>query len=334
MHVLVDKLQKKILVTGGAGFIGSHVVDLMLANGNIVAVLDNMETGEFHNLPKNFQETLIFKELSVTSKEAKSFIEEFQPHSVIHLAAQMNVRRSVEDPLFDAEQNILGIINVLEALKTTKVAHFIFSSTGGAIYGEQDSFPADESHAINPECPYGLSKRCAEMYIQYYSPNLVKNNSNFKATALRFGNVYGPRQNPKGEAGVVAIFSKRSITGENLLINGDGGQTRDFIFVADIVSAIELVVNDNSTKERGVFEVFNLGTGKETSINEVASELLKSCKECNLSDIPEIVYGPEALGEQRRSLLDASSFSQTYDWNPKVDISKGIELTFKSFQKN
>ena len=199
----------KVIVTGGAGFIGSHIVEELVSNKHSVAVVDNFVTGTLENLSP-FQDQIKLKNISVVSKEARDFIIEFQPDLIVHLAAQMSVRKSVEDPMFDADQNILGIINILEGIKQSGVVtKLIFSSTGGAIYGEQDSFPADETHPITPECPYGLSKFCAERYIKYYTPLIREDVPNFSSTALRFGNVYGPRQNPKGEAGVIAIFSRR-----------------------------------------------------------------------------------------------------------------------------
>ena len=323
----------KVLVTGGAGFIGSHVVENFLAQGDEVAVVDNLETGELSNLPKINLDRFTFKECSVLSKDANDFIMDFRPDTVVHLAAQMNVRRSVAEPIFDAEQNIIGMISLLEVSKKIGVDNFIFSSTGGAIYGEQEYFPADESHPINPECPYGLSKNCAELYIKYYSQSLKKENPKFKAVAFRFGNVYGPRQNPKGEAGVVAIFSKKILAGESLKINGDGNQTRDFIFVGDVVDAI-LKFHKSSSTVTETFSVFNLGTGIETNINQIAAELNRICVEKLARETVEIIHGPQAPGEQFRSLLDANSFSLAMSWQPKIEIAKGLELTLESFLKN
>lgn len=322
---------KKVIVTGGAGFIGSHVVDHMLSAGHQVLVIDNFATGTRDNLPKP-SDQLEIVDISIVSPDVRKIITSFQPNALIHLAAQMSVRKSVEDPIFDAEQNIIGIINILEALKETKVEKLIFSSTGGAIYGEQDYFPADESHPINPECPYGLSKRCSEMYINYYLPSLKINNDKFEATALRFGNVYGPRQNPHGEAGVVAIFSKKANAGEKLVINGDGLQTRDFVYVGDIVLAMQKVLNNQNVLSRPQFSIYNLGTCVETDINTISQELVRIAKSFNKDSNVEVVHGPKAPGEQRRSLLTADKFSKDYAWTPETDINKGLALTYEFFK--
>lgn len=320
----------KVVVTGGAGFIGSHVVEAMLSRGAEVLVMDNLVTGTLDNLPKKNNTSLHFENVSVVSLRAKECIIQFQPDVLIHLAAQMNVRKSVEDPIYDAEQNIMGMINMLEALRETSCSRLVFSSTGGAIYGEQDYFPADESHPIAPECPYGLSKRCAEMYIEYYLHRIFSEKKEFQATSLRFGNVYGPRQNPKGEAGVVAIFSKRAIEGNDLIINGDGEQTRDFIYVGDVVSAVCAVIEAPYAKS-DVLGVYNLGTEIETSVNNIAKELQQISHSHNPSLQIKIIHGPEAPGEQKRSVLTANAFKKKFAWAPVVDIREGLRNTFDSF---
>lgn len=321
----------RIVVTGGAGFIGSHVVDKMLALNNEVLVIDNLVTGTLDNLPNPKPSSLHLEQLSIVSSQAKEAIINFKPDVVVHLAAQMNVRKSVEDPIYDAQQNIIGMINLLEAVKATSCKRFIFSSTGGAIYGEQDYFPADENHPIHPECPYGLSKRCAEMYIEYYMHTVLAGFDELQATSLRFGNVYGPRQNPKGEAGVVAIFSKRAIEGNNLVINGDGEQTRDFIYVEDVVSAMLTLIKAPLVSGQRKLNIFNLGTQVETTVNLVAKELQSISKEYNPKSSVNVVHGPQAPGEQRRSLLSADLFKKTYNWTPEVNIKEGLKKTFYSF---
>lgn len=324
----------KVIVTGGAGFIGSHIVEELASQNHSVAVIDNFVTGTLENLA-HIQNKVTVKNFSVVSEEARNFIVEFQPELIVHLAAQMSVRKSVEDPMFDADQNILGMINILESINLAgSVNKLIFSSTGGAIYGEQDFFPADESHPITPECPYGLSKFCAERYIKYYTPLIIKSIPNFSSTALRFGNVYGPRQNPKGEAGVIAIFSRRLHLGQDLIINGDGEQTRDFIYVKDVANAVFDVVAEKQILTRDSFSVFNLGTGIETSINEISVDLKEAHKRNKPSASSEIIHREAAPGEQRRSLLDAGLFSRTYGWRPQVNIKEGLKMTLDSFAES
>jgi UDP-glucose 4-epimerase len=317
----------RVLVTGGAGFIGSHVVEKLLSEGNSVLVIDNLSTGRESNISHlrtnlNFH----FCQCEVQSPKAVTELLSFEPQVVIHLAAQMNVRRSVEDPLYDAQQNILGTINLLEASTKAKVDKFIFSSTGGAIYGEQEYFPADEEHKTTPECPYGVSKRAAELYIEHYAKK-----SNCKSYSLRFGNVYGPRQNPHGEAGVVSIFIDQILSQKPLTVNGDGSQTRDFIYVADIVDAICKVINDRSmVANTSCYEVFNLGTGIESSVKDIVEALRTVVKNKYDNLMLEAAYRPQPEGEQMRSLLDAVKFINRFDWKPCVSLEQGMSMTFES----
>jgi UDP-glucose 4-epimerase len=324
---MVENNMGRVLVTGGAGFIGSHVVEKLLSEGSSVLVIDNLGTGRESNISHlRSNPDFHFSECEVQSPKAASELLSFEPQVVIHLAAQMNVRRSVEDPVFDAQQNILGTINLLEASMRAKVEKFVFSSTGGAIYGEQECFPADEEHKTTPECPYGISKRAAELYIEHYAKK-----GTCKSYSLRFGNVYGPRQNPHGEAGVVSIFIDQILSQKPLTVNGDGSQTRDFIFVADIVDAICKVIDDSSTVGSGsLYEVFNLGTGIESSVKDIVETLGAVVKNKYDNFTLEAIYRPQPAGEQMRSLLDAGKFRDRFGWKPRISLEQGMYMTFES----
>ncbi|MDW7682124.1 MAG: NAD-dependent epimerase/dehydratase family protein, partial [bacterium] len=242
----------KILVTGGAGFIGSHVAEAYLELGHEVVVLDNLATGYRHNVPQNVK----FIEMDIQDKAVFDLCEQEKFDLINHHAAQMDIRVSVQDPLFDARNNILGTINLLEAAVRSGVKKVIFISSGGAIYGEQEYFPADESHPTLPLSPYGIAKLTGEKYLYYYHHTY-----NLQAVALRYANVYGPRQNPHGEAGVIAIFTQKLIKAEQSVINGNGKQTRDYVYVSDVVE-----MNVRALQVEG-YEYFNVGTGIETDVN-------------------------------------------------------------------
>ena len=302
----------KILVTGGAGFIGSHVCDAFLAKGHEVIALDNLSSGRKENLDPKVR----LAELDIRSPEAAAFIEAEKPAVLCHLAAQMDVRRSVEDPRFDAESNILGMLNLLEASRKSGVKKVIFSSTGGAIYGEQDVFPAPESHATRPVSPYGVSKASGELYLGYYRAQYGLN-----SVALRYANVYGPRQNPHGEAGVVAIFSKRLVAGQPCTIYGDGGQSRDFVFGPDVARANYLAFEKDFTG------AVNIGTGIETDINELY-RLLAEAAGSNL----KAEHAPGKPGEQRRSVIDNALAKKVLGWEPTVNLRDGLKKTIEFFR--
>ncbi|MFZ1502424.1 MAG: NAD-dependent epimerase/dehydratase family protein, partial [Nitrospira sp.] len=244
----------KVLVTGGAGFIGSHVVDRLLQEGHEVVVVDNLVTGKRKNVPKAAQ----FYKLDIENPKLERVFRNERPSVVFHLAAQMNVRRSVEDPMFDAQVNVLGTLNVLEQASKHGARKVIFSSSGGAIYGEQLAFPAPETHITQPLSPYGISKLCGEHYLSYYHRL-----SGIQIVSLRYANVYGPRQDPEGEAGVVAIFIQKMLRGEQAVVNGNGRQTRDFVFVEDVVESNLMAMGPE------VEGVYNVGTGIETSVNDL-----------------------------------------------------------------
>jgi UDP-glucose 4-epimerase len=302
-----------ILVTGGAGFIGSHVVDAYIGEGNKVIVLDDLSAGVRENVNPKAE----FIQIDIRSADIETIFRRSSIDVINHHAAQMDVRRSVADPKFDASVNVLGGLNVFEAAREFGVKKIIFSSTGGAIYGEQDYFPADEEHPVRPLSPYGITKLVTEKYLSYY-----KAVHGIEYVALRYANVYGPRQNPHGEAGVVAIFAKKMVHGENPIINGDGKQTRDYTFVADVVTANLLALKYSGS------DIFNVGTGVETDVNKIFSVLrgyLKpSCAE---------KHGPEKPGEQRRSVISSAKIRHELGWTPMVDLSEGLRLTAQYFMK-
>ncbi len=303
----------KVLVTGGAGFIGSHVCDEFLRKGHEVVALDNLSSGRRENLDPRVR----LAALDIRSPEAAELIQRERPEVICHLAAQMDVRRSVEDPRFDAEVNISGMLNLLEAARRSGVKKFIFSSTGGAIYGEQDVFPATESHPQRPVSPYGVSKAAGELYLGYYRAQY-----GLPYVALRYANVYGPRQNPHGEAGVVAIFSQRVISGRECTIFGDGGQTRDFVFGPDVARANYLAF------EKDFVGAVNIGTGVETDINRLQALLAEAA-----GSPSKAVHAPGKPGEQRRSCIDPSMAKRVLGWEPTVALPEGLRLTVEYFRE-
>jgi UDP-glucose 4-epimerase len=322
----------KVVVTGGCGFIGSHVVDHYLASGCDVLVVDDLSSGRKENLEsamEQYPKTLQLSKLDICASETKARVKAFAPELVVHLAAQMNVRRSVAEPQFDAEKNVVGTVNLLEAARESGCKVFVFSSTGGAIYGEQEHYPAEESHPIKPECPYGISKRAGELYLEYYARAY-----GLQTRSLRFANVYGPRQNPKGEAGVVAIFSERILSGHPLTVNGDGGQTRDFVHVYDVVQAVALSASQAVKKvsTRGKFEIFNVGCGVETSINELVETMRLAWKEIGEKPFPDVTYADGLPGEQRRSVISYRRIENELGWKPEVTLVEGLKGTILSFQ--
>lgn len=302
----------KVLVTGGAGFIGSHVVDRLILEGHEVVIVDNLVTGKRRNINRAAR----FYKVDVQSWRLERVFRNERPSVVMHLAAQMDVRKSVEDPMFDAQVNVLGTLNVLQQAVTHGARKVIFSSSGGAIYGEQETYPAPENHVLKPLSPYGLSKLCGEQYLSYF-----QRVSGLQAVSLRYANVYGPRQDPEGEAGVVAIFIQKLLNNEQAVINGNGRQTRDFVFVDDVVEA-NLAMMGQETQG-----TYNVGTGVETSINDLFRILLQhtgsTCKE---------VHGPAKKGEQARSVIDCTKLRQEVSWEPKADLSDGLKKTVEYFR--
>lgn len=302
----------RILVTGGAGFIGSHVCDELLRHGHEVWALDDLSSGR----PENLDGRVRLERLDIRSEKAAALVERGGFDIICHLAAQMDVRRSVEDPRFDADCNILGLLNLLEAARKGRVKRFVFSSTGGAIYGEQDVFPAPESHPTRPVSPYGVSKAAGELYLGYYRAQY-----GLSYVALRYANVYGPRQNPHGEAGVVAIFSERLVTGRPCTIYGTGRQTRDFVFGPDVARANYLAATSDFVG------AVNIGTGIETDINTLYRLLADAA---GVKAEPQ--YAPGKMGEQMRSSVDASLAKKVLGWQPTVALDDGLRQTVEFFR--
>lgn len=302
----------KVLVTGGAGFIGSHLVDRLLLEGHEVTVVDNLSTGK----RKNLNRAAGFYKMDIQSPRLERVFRKERPSLVMHLAAQMDVRRSVEDPVFDAQVNILGTLNLLDQAFRHGTRKVVFSSSGGAIYGEQDVFPAPETHPTRPLSPYGISKLSGEHYLAYY-----QRVSGIQFVSVRYANVYGPRQDPEGEAGVVAIFIQKLLKGEQPVINGNGRQTRDFVFVEDVVEANLAVMGQE------VQGIYNVGTGEETTINSLFSLL----KELTNADCQEI-HGPAKKGEQSRSVVDSAKLRQELGWDPRVPLKEGLRRTVAFFR--
>ncbi|NLS75979.1 MAG: NAD-dependent epimerase/dehydratase family protein, partial [Chloroflexi bacterium] len=288
----------KILVTGGAGFIGSHVVDRFIAEGHDVVVVDNLSTGRRANLnPK-----ATFYEMDLRSPQLAEVFERERPEAIDHHAAQAEVRRSVADPVFDAEVNILGSLNLLQNAAKYGVRKAIYISSGGAIYGEPEYMPCDEKHPVRPMSPYGVTKHTVEHYLYLY-----KQLHGLDYTVLRYANVYGPRQDPNGEAGVVAIFVGQMLNGGKPIIYGDGRQERDFVYVADCARANALALT------RGEGEAFNIGSGVPLSVNGLF-ELLKQIT----GYAGEARYGSAKAGDILRIYLDASKAKRELGWEPTV----------------
>ena len=303
----------RILVTGGAGFIGSNVADRLVAAGHEVAVVDNLSTGRREFVPAQAQ----FFHYDINSPEAAELICSWRPEALVHHAAQMNVRFSVADPVADARENILGSLNLLQASKDAGVKKIIFASTGGAIYGDEAPIPARETDAPWPESPYGIAKLAVEHYLRYY-----QREHGLTTISLRYANVYGPRQNGQGEAGVVAIFIEKFLAGQQPLINGDGLQTRDFVYVGDVVAANLLALDYPRSG------TFNIGTGRETDILTIYLKL----QEIARSPLGP-AHGPAKPGEQRRSALDSALALQQLGWQPTVTLEDGLSRTFSAFSQ-
>ena len=302
----------KVLVTGGAGFIGSHVCDALLSRGHEVIALDDLSSGRRENLDPRVR----LCDLDIRSREAAELIERERPQALFHLAAQMDVRRSVEDPRFDAEANVLGMLNLLEAARKGGVRKVVFSSTGGAIYGEQDVFPAPEGHPTRPVSPYGVSKASGELYLGYYRAQY-----GMASVALRYANVYGPRQNAHGEAGVVAIFCRRLVSGQPCTIYGSGAQTRDFVYGPEVAEANALAL------ERDVQGAVNVGTGVETPVNDLYRMLAEEAR------VQQPAQHAEAKpGEQMRSSVDPSLAKRALGWEPRVTLREGLRRTLEHFR--
>lgn len=298
----------KILITGGAGFIASHIADAYIKSGHEVYILDNLSTGQKENL--NPQAEFIQADITSTGHSGLSRILPQQIDLLNHHAAHIHVGKAVKDPIFDAENNILGTINLLQILKNRGLKKVIFASTGGAMYGHKQT-PFKEDMFPAPLSPYGISKRASELYLDFYYQQYQ-----IPWIALRYANVYGPRQNPYGEAGVISVFCENILNNQQPIINGNGKQTRDYVFIADVVRANFLATE---SQEIGFF---NIGTSLETSVNEIYHQVNKLLG----NKFPE-KHGPERPGEQQTSSLDYSKAKQKLGWTPKMKLEDGLRLT-------
>jgi UDP-glucose 4-epimerase len=310
-----------VLVTGGAGFIGSHVADRFLAAGHRVVVVDNLTSGKRDNVPAGAQ----FLELDIGSAEAARVIRDGGFDIVAHLAAQIDVRRSVEDPMFDARVNVLGTLNLVESVRSSPGAQrtrFVFASTGGALYGDFVEPPSPERSPKDPDSPYGISKLSVEHYLAYYARIHAVD-----TVVLRFGNVYGPRQDPHGEAGVVAIFCRRLLEGRPLTVYGDGTQTRDYIYVGDVASAFISAAGARLPRpERLDARAFNVGTGVETSVVQLADALRRAAG----TSVP-IEFAPKRAGELARSVLAPDKAAAELGWRAGMPLERGLGETYSWF---
>ena len=301
----------RALVTGGAGFIGSHLADALVEAGHEVTVIDDLSRGLRSQVPAQAR-----LEVADVTDGLGTILAETRPEIVFHEAAQIDVRRSVADPLFDARTNVLGTVNLLQACADAGVRRLVFASSGGALYGDTDRLPTPESHPLRPESPYGAAKAAAEIYgsvhRQLYGLEFV---------ALRYANVYGPRQDPHGEAGVVAIFTERMLRRQVPTINGDGAQTRDYVYVADVVAA-------NLAAMAGPPDAYNIGTGTECDVNELYRRLARL-----LGITRPAAHGPAKPGEQRRSCIESSLAATQLGWQPRFTLDQGLEATVDFFRE-
>ncbi len=331
--ITISEKQKTALITGGAGFIGSHLADRLInlsssrRRGSTtenwrVVVVDNLSTGKRENInPK-----AVFYETDILSPDLPGIFAKEAPDIVFHLAAQISVRQSTENPIKDAQTNILGSLNVLQNfISVNQRSHqrqfsgkIVFASTGGALYGDATQIPTPEDYPIWPLSPYGIAKSAVEKYLYYYHQIY-----NLPFASLRLANVYGPRQDPLGEAGVVAIFCNKLLNNEQPIINGTGEQTRDYVFVEDVVEALILAGSEDKTG------FFNVGTGKETSVNEIFQTLKKI-----VGSGQEAFHGPAKPGEQQRSALDYFKIKNELSWEPAINLEQGLEKTVNWFTNN
>ncbi|MDR1522937.1 MAG: NAD-dependent epimerase/dehydratase family protein [Endomicrobium sp.] len=303
----------KIIVTGGAGFIGSNIVDVLVENKHSVVVLDNLSSGNIENVNKKAK----FYESDICDqKKVLEIFKKEKPQVVIHHAAQIDVRKSMADPIFDVNVNIIGSINVLSTCVEAKVKKIIFASSGGTIYGECKSVAPKEDSMPNPLSPYGIAKNSVENYIKFYSEIY-----GLEYTILRYGNVFGPRQDPNGEAGVVAIFSQRMLKNEDVVVFGDGKQMRDYVYVCDVVDA------NIKSLTKGKNEVVNIGTAKTTSVNRLVEVMSKSS-----GYKKKAIRKPKRDGELFKSFLNINKAKKVLGWVPNVSLDKGIKITLEYFK--
>jgi UDP-glucose 4-epimerase len=310
-----------VLISGGAGFIGSHVTEMFLARGYTVTIIDDLSTGKRENV--DTRATL--HELDIRSRESAALLHTLRPDVIVHLAAQMDVRKSVANPVFDASVNITGTISLLEAVRAHSEGwrpRFVFASSGGAVYGDFVARPNVETFAKDPESPYAIAKLSCEYYLAYYARV-----HRVDTISLRLGNVFGPRQDPHGEAGVVAIFCRRLRDGQPLTIFGDGTQTRDYVYAGDVAEAVmRAVVAELPAPERIDDRAFNIGTSTGTTVNRLAEALFEVAGR----SVP-ITFAPARKGEQQHSFLDPSKARRLLGWRPTVTLEQGLEATYRWF---
>jgi UDP-glucose 4-epimerase len=304
----------RVLVTGGAGFVGSHVVDRLLADGHAVDIVDNLATGRRERVPG----AVALHVCDLCDARLAAVLAAAQPGVVVHVAAQAAVSRSVVDPCFDASVNVVGTVALLEACRHAGVRRVVYTSTGGAAYGDTDVLPTPEDHPLRPASPYGVSKTAAERYVDCWAGL-----TGGRALTLRLANVYGPRQDPAGEAGVVAIFTSRLLAGDLCVVNGDGEQTRDYVYVGDVAEAVARAVASDE-----VSGVVNIATGRETTVNDLYRRLARAIE---VTRAPE--HGPARPGEQRRSVLDATRAKAMLQWTATTSLDEGLMKTITWFRK-
>jgi UDP-glucose 4-epimerase len=311
----------RVLITGGAGFIGSHIADQLVASRHDVAVLDDLSSGARENVPAGA--TLHVADVRDVSRVREVFAE-VRPAAVCLQAAQLSVSRSVREPHFDADCNILGLINVLEAAAASGVARVVFASSGGVLYGDVD-VPASEEAPCSPVSPYGISKWAGERYLEFFARE-----HGLKTVALRYSNVYGPRQNPHGEAGVVAIFCKKMLAGEQVTINGDGGCIRDYVYVDDVARANVLALTHDLPVP---LAAFNIGTARGTSVNDLELLLRRQCERATGRKLPEPHHGPSRAGDLRSNLISPDAAESVLGWRPEIDLAVGLHQTYNWFSR-